>query len=237
MDSQVVIGAFTLGGVALGGGLDWVRTSLAARHDAARQRDELIAALDAACVALMAEAQTWRELDTPKLKFRQIAFGMLEAGPPELPAASGPKPSAADIGYALVGWLGKATAKSLRHQAPVALMDNLRSTVMPLRTEIAVLAVRLSMTGDENIKAATVRLSDAAGALLEHATEPGLRYQERQEELRAAIGQLRRARDAADAHLWRRRRLRQRITPGTAAPGRLSAGSDTSVAARTPTRI
>jgi hypothetical protein len=222
MDSQVVTGAFTLGGVVIGGALDWVRVSLAARRDAAGQRDELIAALDAACIALMAEVQTWREMDTLKLKFRQIAFGLLEAGPPAFPVpgelshkATPKRTAAVDIAYALVGWLGKGAAKSLSHQAPAALADSLRTTIMPLRTEIAVLAVRLSMTGDENIKAATVRLSDAAGALLDHAGEPDPQYQERQEELRAAVGQLRRARDAADAHLWRRRRLRQRITAGT----------------------
>jgi hypothetical protein len=83
----------------------------------------------------------------------------------------------------------------------------------PLRSEISVMAVRLSMTGDEDIKAATIRLGDATGALIEHITEPDPEYRKRQEELRAAIGQLRRARDAADAPLWRRRRLRRKIRP------------------------
>lgn len=214
MGSEVVTGAFTLGGVVIGGGLDWIRASVAGRRAAAGQRDELIAALDAACIALMAEALNWRALETPGLKLRQLAFGMLETGPPELPASGAPKPSAADIAYTLVGWLGRSAAKSLRHQAPVALVDSFRSIVMPLRSEISVMALRLSMIGDENIKTATVRLSAAAGALLEHITEPDLQYQKRQEELRAAVGQLRRARDASDAHLWQRRRLRRRITPG-----------------------
>src|SRR5438270_516263 len=101
MDTAVITGAFTLGGVVIGGGLDWVRASLAARRAAARERDELIAAIDSACIALMTETLTWRALDTRK----------------------------------------------------------------------------------------------------------------RQEELRAAIGQLRRARDAADAPFWRRRRPRRNIRP------------------------
>lgn len=213
MDIAVITGAFTLGGVVIGGGLDWVRASLTARRAAAGERDELIAAIDSACIALMTETLTWRALDTGKLKLRQLAFGMLEAGLPELPAKATPKTSAVDLGYTLVGWLGRGAAKSLRHQTPVALTDTLRSTMWPLRSEISVMAVRLSMTGDEEIKAATVRLGDAAGALIEHITEPDPGYRKRQEELRAAIGQLRRARDAADAPLWRRRRLRRNIRP------------------------
>jgi hypothetical protein len=35
-------------------------------------------------MALLAEALTWRQLDNPKLKLRQIGFGMLEAGLPDL---------------------------------------------------------------------------------------------------------------------------------------------------------
>jgi len=74
---------------------------------------------------------TWRALDTTKLKFRQLAFGMPDADLPELPASGAPKPSAVDIGYTIVRWLGRGTAKSLRHQTPVALTDSLRSTVWP----------------------------------------------------------------------------------------------------------
>jgi hypothetical protein len=212
MDTAVITGAFTLGGVVIGGGLDWVRASLAARRTAARERDELIAAIDSACIALMTETLTWRALDTGKLKLRQLAFGMLEAGLPELPAKGTPKTSAVDFGYTVVGWLGRGAAISLRHQTPVALTDTLRSIMWPLRFEISVMAVRLSMTGDDDIRAATIRLGDAAGALIEHITEPDSGYRKRQEELRAAIGQLRRARDAADVPLWRRRRLRRNIS-------------------------
>jgi hypothetical protein len=56
----------------IGGGLYWVRASVAGRRAEAGQRDELIAALDTACIALMTEAVTWRDLDTPKLKLRQL---------------------------------------------------------------------------------------------------------------------------------------------------------------------
>jgi len=213
MDSAVVTGAFALGGVVIGGGLDWVRASLAGRRAAARERDELIAAIDSACIALMTETLTWRALDTGKLKLRQLAFGMLEADLPELPAQGARKTSAVDFGYILVRWLGRGAAKSLRHQTPVALTDTLRSTMWPLRSEISVMAVRLSMTSDEDIKAATIRLGDAAAALIEHIAEPDPEYRKRQEELRAAIGQLRRARDAADAPAWQRRRLRRKIRP------------------------
>ena len=48
MDSAVTTGAFTLGGVIIGGTLDWARASIAARRAKAGQRDELIAALGAA---------------------------------------------------------------------------------------------------------------------------------------------------------------------------------------------
>ena len=213
MNGEVITGAFALGGVVVGGGLDWIRATLAARRAAAGERDQLIAAIDSACIALMIEAQTWRNLEKPKPRLRQIGFGILEAGPPDLPARGSPPLSAVDFTYRLIGWLGKAAAKGLPHEQPVALADKLRSTVMPLLTEISVLGVRLSMTGDENIKAATVRLSEAAGALLEYIAEPAARYLKRQVELRAAIGQLRRARDAADAPPWRRRQLRQKIRP------------------------
>jgi hypothetical protein len=210
MDSAVTTGAFALGGVVVGGGLDWLRASIAGRRAAAGERDQLVAALDAACIGLMTEALTWRTLDTPGSKLKQLAFGMMEAG---LPEPRDPA-SVTDVAYTLVKWLGTGASKRLQHQTPVALADNIRRTLMPLRTEIAVLAVRLSMTGDEGIKAATLRVGDAAGALLEHITEPDPQYGKRQEEMQAAIGQLRRARDAADAHWWRRRKLRRRIRPG-----------------------
>ncbi len=67
------------------------------------------------------------------------------------------------------------------------------------------------MTGDETIKAATVRVTDAAGSLLDHLDERPAAYAKREEEVRAAVGQLRRARDAAAARWWSRRKLRQRI--------------------------
>jgi hypothetical protein len=214
MDSAVITGAFTLGGVALGGSLDWVRASLASKRAEVGQRDELIAALDAACISLITEARSWRTLDTSVSKIRQIAFGMLETGLPELPASKSASLSATHFGYLLVRWIGMSAAKRLQHQTPVALVDTLRRAVMPLLSEIAVLGVRLSMTGDEGIKEATVRVTEGAGALLEHIDEPPAAYLRREEEVRAALGQLRRARDAAAARWWRRRKLRRRIGTG-----------------------
>jgi hypothetical protein len=71
-------GGFTFGGVVIGGSLDRVRAAMAARRATVRERDEPIAAIDSACIALMTETLTWRALDTGKLKLRQLAFGMLE---------------------------------------------------------------------------------------------------------------------------------------------------------------
>jgi hypothetical protein len=64
-----------------------------------------------------------------------------------------------------------AAANGLRHLSPVALAEGLRQNLLPLLSEVFVLTVRLSLTGDEQIKEATVRISDAAGSLLEHADE------------------------------------------------------------------
>ena len=213
MDSAVITGAFALGGVVVGGGLDWVRASLAARRAAAAERDRLVAALDTACIGLMTEAVTWRALDAPGSKLRQLVFGLLG----ELPASASPaalNATRSDAGYALVRWVGKATAGSLGHQTPVALTQSMRATLMPLRAEITTMAVRLSMLGDERIKDATLRISAAAGALLEHITEAEAHYTKHGEEMQAALGQLRRARDAAEAHSWRPRSMRRRIKAG-----------------------
>jgi hypothetical protein len=214
MDTAATTGAFTLGGVALGGGLDWIRSSLASKRAEVGRRDELIAALDTACISLLIEIRSWRTLDTSSSKFRQVAFGMLETGLPELPASGAAALSVSDFGYLLARWIGMSAAKRLQHQTPVALVDTLRRAVMPLLSEVAVIGVRLSMTGDEAIKAATVRVTDAAGALLEHVDERPTDYVKREEELRAAVGQLRRARDAAAARRWRRKKLQGRISTG-----------------------
>jgi hypothetical protein len=214
MDTAVAAGAFALGGVVVGGALDWVRASIARRQAAASERDQFVAALDAACIRLMTEARLWRTLDTPMAKLRQLGFGIL-GELPELPAWASSTPlkeSLSDVGYGLIRWVGKGAAKSFLHQSPVALAGSLRTTLLPLLSEITVLCVRLSMIGDEGIKTATVRIGEATGAVLEHITEPEARYLKQQEEVQAALGQLRRARDAAGAHWWhhgRRRRKRR----------------------------
>jgi hypothetical protein len=210
METAVVTGVFTLGGVAVGGGLEWARSSLALRRAAAGQRDELVVALDAACISLMNEAQTLRSLETRGSRLRQIGFGLLETGPPSSPSPA----SVTDIAYAMVQWLGAGAARGLRHTTPVAVLEDLRRTLWPLRSEIVVMGVRLSMAGDEGIKDATIRVTDAAVALLEHIDECERDYKRRGEELRSAIGQLRRARDAAAAQWWQRRKMRRRISGG-----------------------
>lgn len=98
MDGAVVTGVFALGGVVLGGGLDWVRASLASKNDDASRCDELVAALDTACINLIVEARAWRTLDTSRSKLSQLGFGMLEAGLPDFPAEGSASLSAADFG-------------------------------------------------------------------------------------------------------------------------------------------
>jgi hypothetical protein len=49
MDTAVVTGAFTLGGVVVGAAVEWLRSVGAARKAAAKERDDLFAALSAAC--------------------------------------------------------------------------------------------------------------------------------------------------------------------------------------------
>jgi hypothetical protein len=72
--AAVVTGAFALGGVALGTTLNWL-TARGVEHRAAAGRwDETLAALVDACVRLQVEARTWRMLDTPKSKLRQLGW-------------------------------------------------------------------------------------------------------------------------------------------------------------------
>lgn len=215
MDTAVVTGAFTLGGVVIGGALEWARGSIADRRKAAAERDQLVAALDAACIRLMTEARLWRGLDTSMSKLRQLGFGLLGELPDLPPTASSASLSASlpDVAYTVIRWLGAGVSKSLLHQTPVALTESMRATLLPLLSEITTMAVRLSMVGDKAVKDATDRLGSAAGAVLENVTEPPAQFAQREEEVQAAIGQLRRARDAADAHLWRRRAMRRRIGP------------------------
>jgi hypothetical protein len=215
MDTAVVTGAFTLGGVVVGGALDWARSSIAARRATSAERDQLVTALDVACLNLITETRLWRTLDRPMSKLLQLSYGLLGELPDLLPSASSAAVSASlsEIGYSLIRWAGAAAAKSLPHQAPVAQAQSLRVTLLPLQSEITAMTVRLSMIGDEEVKTATLRVSEATGALVDHITEPAAQHGLREEEVRAALGQLRRARDAAHAQLWRRRVLRRKITP------------------------
>lgn len=215
----MITGAYALGGVLVGGALNWARDSVATRRSARRERDQLVAAIDSVCIKLIVEARVWRTLARPSSRLRQFAFGLLDEMPElAVPTSlSAPKASVSDIGYFLVRWAGKAAAKSLPSEAPVAQAESLRTTLLPLLSEITVLCIRLSMTGDEAIKDASDRLGSAAAAVLDHIADPPSGFAECEEEVRAAIGQLRRARDAADARPWRRRTLSRRIAPSAAA--------------------
>ncbi|HVB41955.1 MAG TPA: hypothetical protein VNF47_04525 [Streptosporangiaceae bacterium] len=208
MDAAVATGVFTLGGVVVGAALDWARRGMADRRAQAGRRDEHFAGLVDACTRLGVEARSWRTLDTPKSKMRQFWFGLMES------EAQRSAVLAPNITAALTQWLAGGGAYGLRHMHPVAVADRIRSNLMPLLSEVFVLTVRLSMTGDDAIKLAADRLGQAAGGLVEHIDERDRDYAKREDEVQAAIGQLRRARDAAAAHWWRRRKLRKRGSPG-----------------------
>jgi hypothetical protein len=165
----------------------------------AGERDELFAALCSACTRLLVEANTWRSLDTKRSKLRQLGFGLME-GEAHRSAVLAPS-----VPILLAQWVAAAAVHGLGHLSPVALAEGIRRNLMPLLAEVSVLTVRLSMIGDAGIKEATVRVSDAAGALLEHIDERDGDYRKRADELQAAIGQLRRARDAAAGGRFRRR--------------------------------
>jgi hypothetical protein len=79
VDTAIVAGAFALGGVVLGGAMNWATGRGAARRAVAGQRDEAMAALADVCVRLRVEARTWRDLRTPKSKLQQLLFGVMES--------------------------------------------------------------------------------------------------------------------------------------------------------------
>jgi hypothetical protein len=70
---------------------------------------------------------------------------------------------------------------------------------MPLLSAVTVISMRLSVAGDEGLKAACIRVNAAAVMLMEHLDERAGDYARREAEVAAAIGQLRRARAAAAA--------------------------------------
>jgi len=200
MDTAVVTGAFTLGGVALGAGLDWLRSAGAARRAAGRERDELFAALGGACSRLLVEARTWRNLDKTGTKVRQAVYGMMES------EAQRPFTAGSDGTAVARQLISSAAVNGLKHLFPVNVAARVRTDLLPLLSEITVLAIRLSMTGDEQIKDAAGRIGDATGALLQDIGAREHEYAKREAEVQAALGQLRRARDGAAAGRWPRRR-------------------------------
>jgi hypothetical protein len=200
MDTAVVAGAFALGGVALGTLLEWLRSAGAARLAAARERDDLVVAMAAACSRLLTAGRMWRNLNTAGSKLRQAAYGALES-------EARRSFRAGDDAMTVVRQLGaSAVVNGLRYLSPVNVAEVVRTELLPLLSEIAVLAIRLSMTGDEGLKAAAARISETTGALVENTVAREREYAKREADVQAAIGQLRRARDAAAATRWPRRR-------------------------------
>lgn len=166
------------------------------RKVAAKEQDDLFAALSAACVRLLTAARTWRSLNTTGAKLRQAAYGVMESEA-RRPFAVG------DDTIAVVRQLmASAAVNGLRHLWPVNVAETVRSDLLPLMSEIAVLAIRMSMTGDQGLKDAATRLGDATGALTRNMVARERDYVKLEAEVNAALGQLRRARDAAAARRW-----------------------------------
>jgi hypothetical protein len=61
VDDAIVAGAFALGGVALGGALEWLRSSVTSRQLNAQQRDYQFAALGTACTQLLLQIRMLRQ--------------------------------------------------------------------------------------------------------------------------------------------------------------------------------
>lgn len=200
MDTAVVTGAFTLGGVAVGAAVEWLRSAGAARRVAAKERDDLFAALSAACARLLIAARTWRSLNTAGAKLRQAAYGVMES------EARRPFVVGDDATAVVRQLMASAAVNGLRHLWPVNVAETMRSDLLPLMSEIAVLAIRMSMTGDQGVKDAAARLGDATGALTGNMVARERDYAKLEADVTAALGQLRRARDAAAARRWYRRR-------------------------------
>lgn len=196
MDTAVVTGAFTLGGVVVGAAVEWLRSVGAARKAAAKERDDLFAALSAACARLLVAARTWRSLNTTGAKLRQAAYGALES------EARRPFTVGDDAIAAARQLMASAAVNGLRHLWPVNVAETMRSDLLPLMSEIAVLAIRMSMNGDQKLKDATARLGDATGALMGNMVVRERDYAKLEAEVNAALGQLRHARDAVAARRW-----------------------------------
>lgn len=211
MDSGVTAGAFALGGVALGAVLKWWGDAIARHHATAGSRDEAFAAVSDACTRLHVEASIMRGLGTNRNKFRQAVYGVLES---EARHPFRPSDSGLTIARQI---LASGTVYGLRHLMPVQVGDAIRRNLMPVLSEVMVLVIRLSMMGDPWLAGAADRLGKAAGALIEHIDERDRVWAGREAELQAAIGELRRARDAASARWWRRRKLRRGVKAGESA--------------------
>jgi hypothetical protein len=98
-----------------------------------------------------------------------------------------------------------------------AVMGELRAGIReaaPLLHELMARLARLEMAGDETVRQAAARLMAATGELL-GGIEAGTGIEaQRVSALRDEIIGLRRARDAAAAPWWKRRKMRRRVTGG-----------------------
>ncbi|MGO8892381.1 MAG: hypothetical protein ACLP8X_01795 [Streptosporangiaceae bacterium] len=61
MGIAIIAGVFTLAGVALATGLEWLRSGLAARRAARLRREELVVDAAHACIQLLTDLHKWRQ--------------------------------------------------------------------------------------------------------------------------------------------------------------------------------
>jgi hypothetical protein len=104
---------------------------------------------------------------------------------------------------------------ALPRVSPGIMATQFRENLLPVLAEITVLSTKLSMSADENLRSASRRVSSAAALLLEHGFDKG-EQQEREEELKNALEQLRDARDLSESRWWGRRerkRMRSSAVP------------------------
>jgi hypothetical protein len=118
------------------------------------------------------------------------------------------------------GWLVQRMA--LPKLSPGSMAAQFRENLLPVLAEITVLTTKLSMSGDQGLRDASRRVSSAAALLLEHGFGKA-EQQPREDELKAALQQLRDARDLAATPWWNwreSRKLRSGATPAALPPGR-----------------
>ena len=91
---------------------------------------------------------------------------------------------------------------------PGSMSEQMRARLLPVLAEVTILSTRLSMHGDVPLREASQRIAGAAGSLLEHAFDKD-GHDEHEDEMKAALKQLRNARDLAAIGWWHWRELRR----------------------------